>query len=42
MHPTAENGESAIESLVASPETITSPITRKRPRFESKQDGDVQ
>ena len=42
MHPTAESGASATESPVASPETVTSPITRKRPRFESKQDGNVQ
>ncbi|KAH8650306.1 hypothetical protein BGZ60DRAFT_534402 [Tricladium varicosporioides] len=42
MHPTAESGASATESPVASPETTTSPITRKRPRFESKQDGQQQ
>jgi hypothetical protein len=42
MHPTAESEASATESPVAFPETITSLITRKRPRFESKQDGDKQ
>jgi len=39
MRMTAENGASAA---VASPETIPSPNARKRPRFESKQDGSVQ
>jgi hypothetical protein len=42
MHLTAESGASAAVSPLASPETIPSPNTRKRPRFESKQDGDVQ
>jgi hypothetical protein len=42
MYLTAKSGASATESLVASPETITSLITWKRLRFESKQDGDVQ
>ncbi|KAH6665194.1 hypothetical protein B0J14DRAFT_660880 [Halenospora varia] len=41
MHLTAKSGASAAESPVASPETIPSPNTRKRPRFKSKQDGDV-
>jgi hypothetical protein len=35
MHQTAESGTSATESPVVSPETITSPNTRKRPIFES-------
>jgi hypothetical protein len=42
MHLIAESRASATESPVASPETIPSPNTRKRPRFESKQDEDVQ
>jgi hypothetical protein len=42
MHLIAKSGASAAESLVASPEIILSPNTRKRPRSESKQDGDVQ
>ncbi|PVH72526.1 hypothetical protein DL98DRAFT_520435 [Cadophora sp. DSE1049] len=39
MHLTAESGASAADSPVASPETIPSPNTRKRPRFESLQGG---
>jgi hypothetical protein len=42
MRLTAESGGSAAMSPVASPESIPSPNTRKRPRSESKQDGDVQ
>jgi hypothetical protein len=40
MHLTAKSGALAAESPVASPETIPSPNTRKRPRFKNKQDGD--
>lgn len=36
MYLIAKSRALAIESLVASPEAITSLITRKRPRFERK------
>lgn len=42
MRLTAESGASAAESLEASPESIPSSNTRKRPRFGSQQDGDMQ